>query len=112
MLRLLSLVSFLFFLAACAGTDSKNVRRCGQGFYTVSASADHPYGNYLTTSRKAALSKAKAFCQSKDKQMLLESIEEGFLAKVIFRCLAEGDPELQQSDNQRKPVAEIENLCN
>jgi hypothetical protein len=112
MLRLLSLVSFFFFLTACAGTDIKDVQGCGEGIYAVSASANHPYGNYVTTSRKAALAKANTFCRSKDKQLLVENINEGFLSSVTFRCLAEGDPELQQSDHQHKPAATVQNPCN
>ena len=110
MLRLLPLVPFFFFLTACAGTQ--DATKCGQGIYAVSASGEHPYGNYLKRSRNAALVKANAFCQSKGKQMSVENIDEGFRTHVRFRCLAEGDPELQQSGSSRKSMTTIGGPCN
>lgn len=110
MLRLLSLVPVFFFLTACAG--SQEAMKCGQGIYAVSASAEHHYGNYVKRSRNAALVKAHAFCETKGKQMSVENIDEGFRTHVTFRCLAEGDPEPQQSGSRRKPLTTIGGPCN
>jgi hypothetical protein len=96
MTRVLPLIPLLLFLAACASSGNK-VTRCGKGVYSLSASPDHPYGNYINTSRKAAFQKATAFCGSKGKQVLIESIEEGIPTHITFRCLKAGAPELDNA---------------
>ena len=112
MLRLLLLFPFFFFLAACAGT-SKGVVKCGQGVHAVSGSPNHPYGNYLDTSRNVALDRANTFCRSKDKRMFVETIEEGLPTHIKFRCLAEGDPKLeQQPPYEYQPTFTIKDPCN
>lgn len=96
MLRLLFVVPFLFLVAACATTGDEVVK-CGRGTYTVSASPGHPFGNYLKTSRNAALERASTFCDSKGRHLYVDKIEGGLPTRVTFRCLKEGDPELEKS---------------
>lgn len=109
MLRVLLLIPLLLFLAACA-SKGNHVTKCGQGVYSVSASPDHPYGNYLKTARKAAVNKATAFCQSKGKLVSVENIEAGIPTHITFRCLKAGDPELEQSASGQTSTGTA--LCN
>lgn len=96
MLRTLSLVALLFFLAACAGNRNA-VTKCGDGVYVASGSPDHPFGNYIKTARNVAFARAETFCHSKGRLVSVESVGEGLPARVTFRCLKEGDPGIKQS---------------
>ncbi|MDH3832523.1 MAG: hypothetical protein OEU48_12685 [Gammaproteobacteria bacterium] len=113
MLRILSLVPFFFFLAACASTGNKIIK-CGKNNYVATGSPDHPYGNFYKTARNAALLQANTFCHSKGRQVMVLNIVEGLPSYVTFRCLAEGDPELQQSKYQHVPIPDVtaKTLCN
>ena len=115
MLRILSLVPFFFFLAACASTGSdKDIIKCGKNNYVATGSPTHPYGNFYKTARNAALLQANTFCHSKGRQVMVLNIVEGLPSYVTFRCLAEGDPELQQSKYQHVPIPDVtaKTLCN
>lgn len=108
MIRILLYTSFTLFLAACASSGNE-VRKCGKGIYAVSAAPDHPYGNYLNTSRRVAFEKADEYCRSKDKLALIETLEEGLPTHIKFRCLEEGDPALEKSPY--KPRRVTGNIC-
>lgn len=108
MLRSLLLVPFLFLVAACA-TTGEEVVKCGRGTYAVSASPNHPFGNYLKTSRNVALERANTFCESKGRRLFVDKIDDGLPSRVTFRCLKEGDPELEKSTYT--PVATVKKPC-
>lgn len=108
MIRLLLLASSTLLLFACA-SNSNDVKKCGKGIYAVSAAPDHPYGNYLNTSRRAAFEKADEYCRSKNKLALIETLEEGLPTHIKFRCLEKDDPALEKSPY--KPRRVTGNVC-
>jgi hypothetical protein len=110
MLRILSLVPFFLFLAACAGTD-KDVTKCGKGIYVAEGSPDHPFGNYMKTAQNVALERANTYCQSKRKQVLVVDMDKGLPVHLTFRCLDEDDPQLKQSDFANAPALTNRTPC-
>ena len=94
MVRLLHLLptSLLLFTGACTCLDTRDMTKLESGAYLVSAVPDHPFGNHWNTSRDRALKKADAYCQSKNRKMLVEDINKDFRSYVTFRCLDVDDP--------------------
>lgn len=96
-------------LTGCA--QSSGVLKMGPDTYTVSTHAAPARGG-TSGAKSLSLTEANQYCAGMGKEIFVTHVETrasehlpGGTADVTFRCLAEGDPELQRPDYE--PAADL-----
>ena len=97
-------------LLGCANT--LGVAQLGPDTYTVGARAALAAGG-SSGARLLAINEANAYCSKQGKNTVIVNIGTGHqgamgVADVNFRCLAEGDRDLQRPEYSREPNVVIE----
>jgi 2-keto-3-deoxy-6-phosphogluconate aldolase len=107
-------------LAGCASTNSvSNIVSVGENTFAITREAKTGFTRDTATLKEQALQDAARFCESKGKQLKVVSVEEhkplfytaGIAnAKVVFKALDAGDPELMrtQPGDQVQPVVQAQ----
>lgn len=111
-MRSVCIVIAAIFLAGCASTG--DVMQMGPDTYSVSSAAAPARGG-PAAARSLALKEANAFCAAQGKQIMVMNVSTSTLndfgagsADVNFRCLTQGDQELQRPVYENSPDIVIE----
>jgi putative hemolysin len=111
MTRLVLLIGAVVVLSSCS---SSGVLPMGPDTFTIATSSELS----PAYAKKAAITEASQYCQSQGKQMMPVQTSQGGHVDAfgenlatydfVFRCLVEGDPDLDRPTLERRPDTVIE----
>lgn len=104
---------FALSIALLVGCHSSGILKLGPDTYTASATAASILGGDSEARRKV-ITEANEFCAQQGKEILVKnvgsarSLNGSGKAEITFRCLTNGDPELQRPELHQVPDVTIE----